>query len=122
MTHLTANATAEEVGVHVASDRTREGGAEPLPDGWATEGAPPERVSAAALAQMIDECTRVRPEIGIAWLCEHASVGRNTVRDILRRQRTWVDVYIADRLCVALGRHLDEAGPVERPRPKRIRR
>lgn len=128
MTHLTANATLDEDILVVAAGRdiggvaerrarrlTHEGRgeAQELPEGWEETSAAPERVAGDTLAQMIDECARLRPEISIAWLCGRSKVGRNTIRSIMRRQRAWVDVYVADRLCVALGRHLSEAEPVE---------
>lgn len=113
---------AGAIGDRVTAMPVGRGGPTPVALNWETEPAPRESVSAALVADMIDECAAHRPEIGITWLCEHSGVGRNTLRTILRRQRDTVDLFIADRLCVALGRHVSELGPVENPRRKRKRK
>lgn len=82
---------------------------------WDGEGAAPESVLTGALAALIEECAKHRPEINATWISERAKVGRNTLRAIMRRQREMTDLHIADRVCVALGRHVSELNPTARP-------
>lgn len=73
--------------------------------------APREIVLSADLARVIERYLRVRPDESHTSLATRAGVDRHTVREIVTGQRRMTSLVVADRLCVAMGIHVDIVEP-----------